>query len=571
LYRGIGTYFTSIRTAVAKYCRTYSLNVELPRTTATVGIGGVYLLSTAEKNNLKLQEIFLFFHKMMLHRRIGAFSRPLSNVLTTYTLRRSLSAGPVSAALEKKIEQGVVRRDEVQTMLATKLDILYETLASSGFFHIHNSKVEEFHNNHLKKNVSLFDQVMNAARRSQQSLKLSHYFNSLSSSPRPRGLYIHGSVGIGKSLLMDMFYHEASTTLSSSSRIKSRRVHFHEFMLDIHDRIHQFKQKHPREDALPYIALELAKEAQLLCFDEFQVTDIADAMILKRLLEFLLNIGVVVVSTSNRPPDALYEGGLNRSLFLPFIETLKETFDIVCMDSMHDYRRDKIEVVEGASKSYFWPNNETTAHAALEEIFGDMEESYEELVPVMMGRQVRVTRANTHCGWFNFRELCHKPLGAADYISLVNRYPIIIVENVPQLGAEYYNEARRFVTLIDASYEAKTRLVIAADVKLKDLFQEFEANAETTDGDEEIIAEGSAQNQKLQKDEIYVSGEGGSSSSNATTMVRTKDGDVEWSGTGRVGVSLAQLSAVKEVVFSFRRAESRLAEMNGNGWSNKDT
>jgi len=174
------------------------------------------------------------------------------------------------------------------------------------------------------------------------------------------------------------------------------------------------KQKHPRGDAIPIIAQQLAQEAQLLCFDEFQVTDIADAMILKRLFLLLLDWNVVVVATSNRHPDALYEGGINRSLFLPFIDMLKHTSDIISMeDSRKDYR---LETRAGA-QSYFWSNKDVhgdnNIQAQLEEIFGGITSGTEaEIIPVLFGRTVQVARLNDRCAWFDFSELCYQPLGA---------------------------------------------------------------------------------------------------------------------------------------------------------------
>lgn len=467
----------------------------------------------------------------MLHHGIH-ISRSIS-----YLRRRSLStASPVVAALEKKIQLGLIKQDDAQRMLASKLDILHQALVASRP-DIHQLQAKDFYD---PSNVSWLDRAMIMAHQTKRSIR-----SVLHSSAQPRGLYIHGSVGIGKSFLMDLFYDQPIP-------LNSRRVHFHEFVLEVHERIHKFKQQHPKGDALPHVALALAQEAQLLCFDEFQVTDIADAMILKRLLELLFDMGVVVVSTSNRPPHALYEGGLNRTLFLPFIDTLQDTCDVFCMDTMRDYRRDKNT---GSHESYFWPYDDPRTQSSLQDIFGGGE-FQEEVVPVLMGRQIHVRRANRECGWFEFNELCHQPLGAADYLSLANRFSTIIIDHVPQLGAKYYNEARRFVTLIDALYESKTRLVIAARVPLEDLFVDFETELETKDGDEEIGA----------NEESWVNGQGGSSSSNATTMIRTKEGGMEWSATGRVGVSLAQLSAVKDVVFSFQRAESRLVEMSGKDW-----
>ena len=478
----------------------------------------------------------------------------ITNPDTTTTA--SSSVGPVTAALEQKIRLGLVKRDEAQRVLASKLDVLHQALTQWPS-QVHTLQAKDFYgypNTNRRHNP--MDQAKSLARQAKRAIQ-----RAVATSKPPRGLYIHGSVGIGKSFMMDLFYDQPIP-----STIKSRRVHFHEFVLEIHEKIHRFKQQHPKTDALPHVALEIAQESQLLCFDEFQVTDIADAMILKRLFELLWEMGVVVVSTSNRPPETLYEGGLNRALFLPFIDSLQQTCDVFSMDTTNDYRRDKSKENDGTS--YFSPNNDPLTRSSLETIFsagstGDQDGASsfrEEVVPIRMGRRIHVQRANDSCGWFEFNTLCHQPLGAADYLALANRFSTIIIENVPQLDARYFNEARRFVTMIDTFYESKTRLVIAADVPLQDLFVDFEASVETNDGDEEIAVP--------EESTSFIKGEGGSSSSNATTMIRTKDGeDMEWSATGRVGVSLAQLSAAQDVVFSFRRAESRLVQMSGKEWN----
>ncbi|KZZ62840.1 ATPase [Oleiphilus sp. HI0125] len=472
--------------------------------------------------------------------------------------QRCFSIGPVSAAYELMVDAGEVRRDDAQVALAAKLDDLHESLAS------------------LPPVPLLTDEQIESSRSSSRPLLLARSMASAQSFLRkkfhlwsfglpPRGIYIHGPVGVGKSFLMDLFY--ASVNVFDDSRcnndrfkhakITKRRVHFHEFMLDVHHRIFVYKQKHPRGDAIPIIAQQLAQEAQLLCFDEFQVTDVADAMILKRLFLLLLDCNVVVVATSNRSPDALYEGGINRSLFLPFIDMLKHTFDIISMEgSTKDYRLEN----RADGQSYFWSNKDVQGdnssnndmQAQLEEIFGGTASGAEsEIIKVRFGRTVQVARLNDRCAWFDFSELCYQPLGAADYLSLCDRFPVLIMDNVPQLDANHLNEARRFVNLIDACYESRTRLVLAAQVPLDELFVDFEAQVESSDGDEEL----------------FVSDKGGNSSSFATTMIRTKDGEhMEWSATGLIGVSLAQFSSANDLAFSFRRAASRLVEMGGKEW-----
>ena len=473
------------------------------------------------------------------------------------------STGPVTAAYELMVDAGKVRRDDAQVALVAKFDALHESLASlppvPTLAPIESSS----------KSSSPLLLLLSRTLASMQSF-LRKKFHLWSFGPPPRGLYIHGSVGVGKSFLMDLFYasvsvpdddfcrnNDAHSHTHTQAKVTKRRVHFHEFMLDVHHRIFIYKQKHPRGDAIPIIAQQLAQESQLLCFDEFQVTDIADAMILKRLFLFLLDLNVVVVATSNRSPDALYEGGINRSLFLPFIDLLKHTSDIISMEDLgKDYRLE----TQADDQSYFWSNEDVRGdnninnkiHTQFEEIFGDTTSvTQAESIPVLFGRTVQVARMNDRCAWFDFSELCYQPLGAADYISLCRRFPVLIVDGVPQLDSNYLNEARRFVTLIDACYESRTRLVLVAQVPLDELFVDFEAQVQTTDGDEELI----------------VNEKGGNSSSFATTMIRTKEGEYyEWSATGRVGVSLAQFSSANDLAFSFRRASSRLVEMGGKEW-----
>ena len=473
--------------------------------------------------------------------------------------RRCSLSGPVTAAYELKVDAGEVRRDDAQVALAAKFDALHESLTS-----LPPVRSGEPTESRLKNSSPLL-RLLALPLVSARSF-IRKKFHLWSFGPPPRGIYIHGPVGVGKSFLMDLFYASVTVPVDNSgynnksykhTKITKRRVHFHEFMLEVHHRIFVYKQKHPRDDAIPIVAQQLAQEAQLLCFDEFQVTDVADAMILKRLFLLLLDWNVVVVATSNRTPDTLYEGGINRSLFLPFIDMLKQTFDIISMeDSPKDYRLE----TRADGQSYFWFNKEAhgddnsnnNMQAQLAEIFGGNASGTEaEFIHVLFGRTVRVARLNDRCAWFDFYELCYQPLGAADYISLCDRFPVLIIDRVPQLDANHLNEARRFVTLIDACYESRTRLVLAAKVPLDELFVDFEAHVESSDGDGELI----------------VSEKGGNSSSFATTMIRTKEGEYyEWSATGRIGVSLAQLSSANDLAFSFRRATSRLAEMGGKEW-----
>lgn len=279
----------------------------------------------------------------------------------------------------------------------------------------------------------------------------------------PAGVYLHGGVGRGKSMLMDLFHGRIDVE-------RKRRVHFHDFMLDVHGRLHQRRRSHPREgEPLLPLAESLAEEAWLLCFDEFHVTNIADAMILGRLFDALFARGVVVVATSNWPPDRLYEGGLQRNLFVPFIERLKERVTVVPLEGQRDYRLDRLRELR-----VYWHPLGAAARAGLEDLFATMTDGNPgeaETLHVGM-RHLPIPRASHGVAWFDFGDLCERALGAADYLALTERYHTIIVDNVPMLTPDKRNEARRFMTLVDALYERGTHLVVAAEASPEELYPE---------------------------------------------------------------------------------------------------
>jgi cell division protein ZapE len=277
--------------------------------------------------------------------------------------------------------------------------------------------------------------------------------------PAPRGIYLWGPVGRGKSMLMDLFFSVAPPE-------KKRRVHFHSFMLDVHERIEHERRAHT-DEPVAKVAADLAAEATLLCFDEFQVNDIADAMIIERLFRGLFEAGTVVVATSNRPPQRLYENGLQRDRFLPFITLLGERLDKVELDSGRDYRLARMR----GKKIYHWPNDEA-AHAALESAFADLTDhavgSSETLT--VLARPLVVPRVGRNVAWFSFEELCARPLAAADYLAIAERFAAIIIDGIPRLSPQQRNEAQRFHILIDALYEARTLLVASAEVPPEQIY-----------------------------------------------------------------------------------------------------
>jgi cell division protein ZapE len=273
----------------------------------------------------------------------------------------------------------------------------------------------------------------------------------------PRGLYVHGAVGRGKTMLMDMFFDEVETPLK-------RRAHFHAFMADVHARLHQWRQALKRgevagEDPIAPVAAELAGEASLLCFDEFSVRDIADAMILSRLFTALFAAGVVVVATSNVAPDDLYKDGLNRALFLPFIALVEDKLDIVELDARADYRLEKLK----RAPVYYSPLG-PKADAALDAAFLALtgHEKGDPLEIELLGRRLDVPQAIDGVARFDFDALCRRPLGSADYLKIAQRFHTVIIDRIPALAGNERNEAKRFIILIDALYDMRVKLIASA-------------------------------------------------------------------------------------------------------------
>jgi len=295
------------------------------------------------------------------------------------------------------------------------------------------------------------------------------------------GLYMWGGVGRGKSMLMDLFFESAPVEAR-------RRVHFHEFMAEVHDRLDAWRKlsqddrkrsewrvKGAGDDPIAPVAKQIASEASLLCFDEFQVTQIADAMVLARLFEALFDMAVTVVATSNRHPNDLYKDGINRPLFLPFIEHLKAHCKILELASERDYRLDRL-IEAPVWYSPLGPESEAALDRAWDRLTLGAEPQH--CVLTVKGRKLEVQREAAGVARFTFEELCARPLGSRDYLAIAANFNTVILSGIPTLGPENRNEAARFVALIDALYEAKIKLVASAAAEPESLYPEGDGSFE---------------------------------------------------------------------------------------------
>ncbi|KAI4522383.1 hypothetical protein K525DRAFT_361694 [Schizophyllum commune Loenen D] len=352
------------------------------------------------------------------------------------------------AVYDKRVESGMIRHDNHQRRIILKLQALHDQLLRYHPPPIAHHPPSGF---------------------------LTRLFSPAPTGPAappadaPKGLYLFGDVGTGKTMLMDLFY---STLPPSITR--KRRVHFHAFMIDVHKRIHTAKQHLGRHggDPIAPVARDLAEQAYVLCFDEFQVTDIADAMILRRLLETLLNHGVVIVMTSNRHPDDLYKNGIQRSSFIPAIELLKSHFEVTDLDSGTDYRR----IPRALSQVYFDPLTEENKRE-VEKIFESLTDDPSDPIELnreleTWGRKIIVPESTKRVAKFSFHDLCGKPMSAADYIKVTETFDTIFLMDVPKMGLESKDMARRFITFIDACYESKTKLFVTSEVPIYQVFSD---------------------------------------------------------------------------------------------------
>ena len=330
----------------------------------------------------------------------------------------------------------------------TGLESAYQTLVDAG-----ELRADPDQANAIAKLADIQQQLEAVPARGSTLWRL------LGKKPEPvRGLYLWGGVGRGKSMLMDLFFDSVQIG-------RKRRAHFHEFMLDIHARLKVERDKE-KGDPIPPVVTALADEARLLCFDEMVVNNMADAAIMSRLFAGLFDAGVTVVTTSNRNPDDLYKDGLNRQLFLPFIELVKLRLDVMALDGPTDYRRDRL----GQARTWLSPNGAQATTEISKTFFRLTDYPPEDRahVPSMEldvggGRLLHVPKALKGVAVFSFKRLCAEARGAADYLAIARRFHSVIIVGIPVLGPQNRNEAARFVTLIDALYEYRVKLLASAD------------------------------------------------------------------------------------------------------------
>ncbi|MEO1693903.1 MAG: cell division protein ZapE, partial [Pseudomonadota bacterium] len=288
---------------------------------------------------------------------------------------------------------------------------------------------------------------------------LGRLFGARSAPEAATGLYVWGGVGRGKTMLMDLFFEACAIEAK-------QRVHFHAFMSDVHDRIGRARKEHPG-DPIPIVARDIAADADLLCFDELHVTDIADAMILGRLFRGLFAEGITVIATSNLPPQGLYRDGLNRDLFKPFIALIEEHMAVHHFGEGVDYRLQKL-----AGRQLYFDTSDPNASAEMDAVWDDFTDgaAAEPATVTSLGRTIAVPAAVDGVARFRFADLCARPLGARDYLAIAKRFHTVFLDHVPQLGPEKRNEARRFINLVDTLYDTRTCLVVSAAAQPDDIY-----------------------------------------------------------------------------------------------------
>ncbi|KXT15657.1 hypothetical protein AC579_6125 [Pseudocercospora musae] len=465
------------------------------------------------------------------HASRGRKSTPRRYMATVSEVKQS-SHGPI-AEYDRRVESGRLRDDEHQRTIIQALQDLHDALCKYRPPKVVKPTIASL----TPKKKSFFGSLLGKSEDGVLEMK-----------PRPdlpKGIYMYGDVGSGKTMMMDLFYD----TLPSNITHKTR-IHFHNFMQDVHKQLHKMKLQHGNDiDCIPFVAAEIAERASVLCFDEFQCTDVADAMILRRLIESLMAHGTVLITTSNRHPKELYKNGIQRESFIPCINLLQDQLRVLNLDSTTDYRK----IPRPPSGVYHHPLDPAANRHAENwfKFLGDYENDPPHPdVQHVWGRDITVPKASGRACWFTFNELIGSATGAADYLELVRHYDAFVVTEVPGMNYRSRDLARRFITFLDAVYESRAKLVLTTAVPLTQLFM-------SRNEIDDVIEEASK------------------SSDAAKAAKKTKQGsdvdDAMRMMMDDLGMNMDTLKKSNyftgdEEAFAFARALSRLTEMGSQEW-----
>lgn len=373
---------------------------------------------------------------------------------------------------DERVAQDKLRNDEYQRGILTSMEHLHSKLQTYQPPNVPEPDITAPRSIFENKTGGFFSSWFKSKSNESQS----------DSADIPKGIYLYGDVGCGKTMLMDLFYETIPPHLTK------RRLHFHQFMQSLHKRQHQLKAKHGHRedlDVMPYLAWELSKEATVLCFDEFQVTDVADAMLLRRLIDMALSPdhGLVLFATSNRAPDDLYINGIQRESFVPCIELIKKNTHVIYLKSPTDYRK----IPRPVSSVYYSPKpgiSYTSKACELErekhinnwyDFFAQGHETEHNIPLKIWGRNLVVPKCSPpYVAQFTFKQLCGELLAAGDYLTLATTFESIIVTDIPYLSVNQRDEVRRFITFLDAVYDNHSRIAVTAAAPFQDIFVEPE-------------------------------------------------------------------------------------------------